>query len=122
MAKPIIKLKGENYELATTLRVAYKIQGQHNHKPYADVFAGLNKMTLDEQVAMLYAAFTVANPDTKMTKNDFFEAVLDEYGIAKILSIIAEMIEGIMFNGMSDVEIEDHKRKTDDMQKMKANL
>lgn len=33
----IIKLNGTEYPLATTLRVAYKIQGQHNHKAYSKI-------------------------------------------------------------------------------------
>ena len=31
---------GRDVDLATTLRVAYQVQGQHNHKPYAEVFQG----------------------------------------------------------------------------------
>ena len=31
-------INGTEYSLGTTLRVAYKVQGQHNHKPYTEVF------------------------------------------------------------------------------------
>ena len=37
-------INGVDYELATTLRVAYKVQGQHNHAPYSKVFSEISDM------------------------------------------------------------------------------
>ena len=48
------------YELATTLRVAYLVQGQNNHKSYVELFQEIDKMTLEQQVGIVYAAFVAA--------------------------------------------------------------
>ena len=111
-----IEINGTCYELATTLRVAYKIQGQHNHKPYSKVFEGVSDMKLEEQVGILYAAFQVANPNVEISRPVFFESVLDKYGLASIMQLIGDIIKGIMFRGMSEEAI---NRYEDEMGKLK---
>ena len=118
-----ITLKGEKYDLATSLRVAYKIQGQHNHKPYGDVFKEIATMVIEQQIALLFVAFNISNPSV-MTANEFLEAVLDEHGIATIMELISLMVEGIMYHGMSEEKMAEAKQKQKDAeaeQKMKAN-
>lgn len=89
-------IKGVEYALATTLRVAYKIQGQHNHKPYSDIFAGIGNMTLEDQVGILYCAFQVANPEVKITRQEFLDHCLDNYTLKLVLEQVKEVIKGIM--------------------------
>lgn len=89
------KIDGIDYELATTLRVAYMIQGQNNHEAYSKVFARMGDMTLEEQVAVLYTAFKCANPDVLMTKERFFEYYLDHYSLSEVLSQLELVIRGI---------------------------
>ena len=93
-----VKLKGIEYPLATTLRVAYKVQGQHNHKSYTEVFKSLGEMVLEDQIGIIYAAFECANPTEvfKMKRQDFLEAYLDEYNIKIMMEHIQKIIEGIM--------------------------
>lgn len=89
-------IKGVEYALATTLRVAYKIQGQHNHKPYSDIFASIGNMTLEDQVGILYCAFQVANPEVKITRQEFLDHCLDNYTLKLVLEQVKEVIKGIM--------------------------
>lgn len=93
-----VKIKGTEYPLATTLRVAYKVQGQHNHKPYTEVFKALGDMVLEDQIGIVYAAFECANTDQafKIKRQDFLEAYLDEYNIKLMMEQIKEIIRGIM--------------------------
>lgn len=93
-----VKIKGVEYPLATTLRVAYKVQGQHNHKPYTEVFKSLGDMVLEDQIGIIYAAFECANPQEvfKIKRQDFLEAYLDEYNIKTMMGHIQEIIKGIM--------------------------
>lgn len=86
------------YELATTLRVAYLVQGQNNHKSYVELFQEIDKMTLEQQVGIVYAAFVAANPNQKktITQNDFFEYFLDNYTISELMKYVSKIIEGIM--------------------------
>ena len=93
-----ITIGAKEYELATTLRVAYLVQGQNNHKSYVELFQEIDKMTLEQQVGIVYAAFVAANPNQKkvITQNDFFENFLDNYTISELMKYVAQIIEGIM--------------------------
>lgn len=99
-----IKLKDREYNLASTLRVAYKVQGQHNHAPYSKVFEKLGEMTLEEQIDILYAAFEVANPDEAKFINHkvFLDEYLDNYTLSEVMNQLQEVIKGIMGTESSD--------------------
>ena len=93
-----VKILGAEYPLASTLRVAYKIQGQHNHKPYTEVFRAIGEMHLEDQIGILYAAFECANPSEvfKIKRQDFLDAYLDTYNLRVMMEHIQGVIKGIM--------------------------
>ena len=102
-------INGVEYELATSLRVAYQVQGQHNHKAYSEVFAKMGDMTIEEQIGILFCAFQVANPDIKMSKADFLNYYLDNYNLKYVLNQAKQVIQGIM--GLSDEEVTQAEQK-----------
>lgn len=91
-------IHGTEYELATTLRVAYKVQGQHNHKPYAEVFKGLNEMVLEDQIRIIYASFQCANKEVaeKLKFADFLEYYLDHYNLKEVMDQLQYIVKGIL--------------------------
>ena len=91
-----VSINGVDYPLATTLRVAYKVQGQHNHKAYSKVFAEIGDMSLEEQIGILYAAFQVANPEVLLTQSQFLDHYLDSYNLRVLMGEVKEVIQGIM--------------------------
>ena len=91
-----VTINGVDYSLATTLRVAYKIQGQHNHKAYSKVFADIGDMSLEDQIGVLFAAFQVANPEVKLTQAQFLDHYLDTYNLRILMDQVKELIQGIM--------------------------
>lgn len=93
-----VKIKGVEYPLAATLRVAYKIQGQHNHKSYTEVFKNIGEMLLEDQIGILYAAFECANPDQVFVikRQDFLDSYLDTYNLKVMMDHIQGVIRGIM--------------------------
>lgn len=91
-----VVINGAEYELATTLRVAYKVQGQHNHKAYSKVFSELGDMPLEDQIGILYAAFQVGNPMSKMSRDEFLNYYLDTYNLKVMMDQVKEVIQGIM--------------------------
>ena len=93
-----VTIKGVEYPLATSLRVAYKIQGQHNHKPYTEVFKSIGEMHLEDQIGILYAAFECANPNEvgMIKRQDFLDAYLDTYNLKVMMDHIQTVIRGIM--------------------------
>ena len=101
-------IHGVDYELATTLRVAYKVQGQHNHKAYSDIFSKMGDMPIEDQIGILFCAFQVANPESKMSQQEFLNYYLDHYNLKYVLNQAKEIIQGIM--GVSDAEVQDATR------------
>lgn len=93
-----ILINGCEYELATTLRVAYKVQGQHNHMPYTEVFSKIGEMVLEDQVGIVYAAFECANAEASkfLPRNKFLDAYLDTYTIRDLMEQIKAITDGIM--------------------------
>lgn len=91
-----VTINGVEYALASTLRVAFQVQGQHGHKPYSQVFSEIGDMPLESQIAFLYAAFQVANPSSKITEQQFLNSYLDNYDLKTMMNMIKEVIQGIM--------------------------
>ena len=89
-------MHGKEYPMAATLRVAYKVQGQHNHKAYSKVFAEIGDMTLEDQIGILYASFQVANPEVKLTQQQFLDCYLDSNNLKILMDQVKEIIQGIM--------------------------
>lgn len=91
-------LNDREYQLATTLRVAYMIQGQHNHKPYAEVLQSIGEMTLEEQIDIIYQAFKCANPDAakEWTSTKFCSYYLDNYTMTQMVNQVQAIVEGII--------------------------
>lgn len=92
-------LNGKEYTLATNLRVAYNVQGQHNHKSYMEVFQNIDNMTLEEQVGILYEAAKIGTDKSIMpNKQDFLAEYLDapEANISALLKTLKQIFEGIL--------------------------
>ena len=94
--------KGQEYPLATTLRVAFTVQGQNEHKPYTEVFAGIDDMPVEKQIGIVYASVCAATHTfkTAVPEKDFREDFLDRYNLKDLMDILKSIINGIM--GKSD--------------------
>lgn len=106
-----ITIRGNEYELATTLRVAYNIQGQHNHRSYIEIFEDIDKMTLEQQIGIVYASFQAANPDSSklIKQSDFLNEFLDNYNLTELMKYVKDIIAGIMGKDLPEVEPSDNE-------------
>ena len=95
-------IDGVEYPLATTLRVAYKVQGEHNHKPYNKIFSEVGSMCIEDQVGILYCAFSVANVSSTITKKQFLDYYLDHMNLKQIMMQLKAVIQAI--TGFTDEE------------------
>lgn len=95
---PTTIINGTEYDLSTALRVAYKVQGQHNHKSYTEVFQSLGEMPLEQQINILYASFQCANPEACMeiTSQKFLDYYLDNYNLKVVMDQLQAVVKGIM--------------------------
>ena len=95
-----VKFKEKEYPVATTLRVAYRIQAQHNHKPYAEIFKGIGDMTLEDQVGIIYESFLCGSRYDLNVQNikrtEFLEDFLDNYTLSEMMNMLQEVIKGIV--------------------------
>lgn len=101
-------LKNESrtdFELATNLKVAYKVQNYNNHKPYLQIFENLDKMCVEEQIDIIYAALVSAEPtlSTKVTKAYFLDYMLEMYDMKRMIDIVKQIVQGVM--GITDEEL-----------------
>lgn len=104
-----ILINGAEYKMATTLRVAYKIQSSQGHKPYMEIFKNMATLSLENQIKILYASYSTGN-QVVMTEKDFIDYVLDNFNLDKILEMLGGLVDGIMYNGYSEDEISDKKK------------
>ena len=100
-------INGVEYPLATALRVAYLIQGQHNHKPYAEVFKDIGDMTIEDQIGIIYCAFKCANSDSNITmsKQSFVDYYLDNFTLREVLGQLQEIVKGIMGEDLTEEDV-----------------
>lgn len=98
MSTPMVTINNKDYPLSTKLRVAYKIQSQNGHKPYAEIFQNIDTMMLEQQIDILYAAFEVANPDEAkfITRQTFLDHYLDNYDLDFVMTQLKDIISGIL--------------------------
>lgn len=100
-----INLFGQEYALSNKLRVAYRVQGQHDHKPYTEVFSGVGDMPIEDQIGIIYESFWCANPEVrdKISRQQFLEEYLDKYDVKTLMEQLREIIQGIM--GVKDDDL-----------------
>lgn len=100
-----IDLFGQEYALSNKLRVAYRVQGQHDHKPYTEVFSGVGDMPIEDQIGIIYESFWCANPEArdKISRQQFLEEYLDKYDVKALMEQLREIIQGIM--GVKDDDL-----------------
>lgn len=103
-----IMINQQEFPLATSLRVAYVVQGMNNHQAYTKVFERMGDMTLEEQIGILYAAFKVANPDQArfITQANFLNSYLDTYNLSDLMNQLKELIGAIMGTDLDAAEAE----------------
>lgn len=104
-------IQGVEYPLATTLRVAYMLQGQHNHKAYSEIFSEMAEMPLEKQIGFLYCAFKVANPNASIDQNAFLNYYLDNFTLKQVMQQVGQVIKGI--TGADDTDDEQPEQSSD---------
>ena len=108
-----IMINQQEFPLATSLRVAYVVQGMNNHQAYTKVFERMGDMTLEEQIGILYAAFKVANTDQAqfITQANFLNSYLDTYNLSDLMNQLKELIGAIMGTDLDAAEAEETEAK-----------
>ena len=93
-----IIINGTEYDVAATLRVAYKLQGYNNHKPYMEIIQGIGDMPVEKQIEIMYAAFEVANPEATQiyTLQKFRDYYLDHVTAKELLDQVQTVLSELL--------------------------
>ena len=121
MNEVTIKVKDQEVKLASTLRVAFNVQSKFGHKPYMEIFAGINDLGVDKQITILYEAYKVANRDeeTKLSEVEFLNEILDNIGAVELTLLLSELVNSIMYANLTP---EDVQRKKEKIQRMNKKM
>ncbi len=121
MNEVTIRVKDQEVKLASTLRVAFNVQSKFGHKPYMEIFAGINDLGVDKQITILYEAYKVANrdEDTKLSEVEFLNEVLDNIGAVELTLLLSELVNSIMYANLTP---EDVQRKKEKIQRMNKKM
>lgn len=107
-----VKVGNKDIELADTLRVVYEIKNQTGAKNMRDAMASMSKMDFDEQMKLLYTSYKCKNRGTPdfMSEQQFTEFLLDNLGLYAITDIVEQLVDGIMYSGLSPEEVAKKKQ------------
>ena len=121
MNEVTIRVKDQEVKLASTLRVAFNVQSKFGHKPYMEIFAGINDLGVDKQITILYEAYKVANRDeeTKLSEVEFLNEILDNIGAVELTLLLTELVNSIMYANLTP---EDVQRKKEKIQRMNKKM
>lgn len=98
MNVPVTIINGTEYPLDSTLRVAYKVQGANDHKPYSKIFSEMGDMTLEKQIEILWLAFQIANPDVAKTMGqmNFLNYYLEHFTLKEVMNQLQAVIKNVL--------------------------
>lgn len=107
----ILRLKGESYELSTSLRVVYALRDIAHAGSLQEAIASISKLDLDGQLDLLYASYKAANREDAnlLSKSAFVDKILDNFGIFAITNAINELTDGLLYSGLTPEEIASKK-------------
>ena len=103
---------------STSIAVLFKIKTEKGHQTLQETYNFLMKTELDTQIEVLRVAYNIAEQANVNT--DEFLALIAENGIGFILitQLFSELLEKLMYSGLSKEEIEAKKEL---MRKSKAD-
>lgn len=101
-----ININGTEYNVAATLRVAYKLQGYNNHKPYMEIIQDIGNMPVEKQIEIMYAAFEVANPEATQiyTLQKFRDYYLDNVTAKELLDQVQAVLSELLGLDIASVQ------------------
>lgn len=107
-----LTLNNQIYYCATTLRVVYSLKESKGLKSFQEALNTLSKLDSDEQLDLLYTAYKCDKRNGEcLDKDTFIDLILDECGVFKLTNIVEELIDGLLYSGLSQEETQEKKAK-----------
>ena len=117
-----IKLN-KDYEVKATLGTIRDIEKAFG-KTFFDVVNSISKMTIEEQIKLLYVGVRKAHPDINEAT---FNALCEEYlGIGDLMEYLEKYFYALQYPGLSDEEVQERiekkLQKNRELQKTRASI
>ena len=111
-------LKIKNIEFNDTIAVLYQIKNSKGHKTLNETYKYLSSESLDTMLDVVLISYNLQHKDNPVDEEGLGQ-VLGENGIGmvKLGLIYTQIVEKLMFDGMSDQEIADLKNKAANLKK-----
>lgn len=96
-----------NINFDTTIRVLFKIKEKKGHKTLQETYKYLGnpEMEIDNILDVILISYNIANKDKPLSEDELQELFAsNNIGFGKISLIYKEVIEAIMFDGMTEEE------------------
>lgn len=111
----MVTVNGLNY--ATSIGVLFALKEAHGYKTLQETYKLFNNADIDVVVEILNISYNKAN-DTKMSVDDFVNFLgAKGIGFIAITDIFQEVVEGIMFDGLTPEQKALKKKMIKDLQK-----
>lgn len=96
-----------NINFDDTIRVLYKIKEKKGHKTLQETYKYLSdpNLEIDNILDVVLISYNIAHKDSPLSEEELQDLFAEnKIGFAKISFIYKEIIESIMFDGLSDEE------------------
>jgi hypothetical protein len=114
------KIAGKPYEFADTLRVAYELRNVTGANGIQEALNAVRNLGFDGQLDLLYASYKVANKEKAMSRDEFYDFLLDNAGVMIIGDIASKIIDSLVYNGLAPEEAEIKKKQAAEAMKVGA--
>ena len=101
----------KNMKFSTSIGVLFALKEQKGVKTLQETYKIFEQPDMDVMLDLLKASYMKQNKIETMTIDEFVEKLEEEQiGFIKIASVFQEVIEGVMYSGLSEEEIETKKK------------
>lgn len=107
-----------NLKFSTSIGVMYSLKQKYNHSKLSETYDMLSQSSdVDNIVEILNISYNKAN-NVNLNVDEFSE-VLDNnnIGFIKLGELFTQVVEGIMFNGLSPEEVQERKNQVANLMK-----
>ena len=105
-------------EFSDSLGVLYGLKERHNCKTLQETYKVLESSDMDTIVEVLNVSYNKAHKDKPLDQEAFLEELENKsIGFIKLTEIFQKIVEALMFNGLSDEEIQERKNLLKSLQK-----
>lgn len=106
----MVEVNGLKFE--TSIGVLFALKEKRGHRTLQETYSSVGNTSMDNMLDVLCVCHSRAVQDSSCTMEDFVER-LGKYGIGliKVSSVFTQVLEKLLYDGMSEEEIAESKKQ-----------